>query len=270
MKKMLVVFNGIDYPAHLVAYAIGLAGTDRSLLQAVVMRPFSLAGAVPYLVPNDLAVAPAPLMVYEDTRENTKLIEANLQSFREACREADVKALAPQDSFDIEELTEQTAFSDLVLADAQLTVGNYSLEELLADTHCPVLVVTGKAKIPSKAILCYDKSFSSVFAIRRYSYLFPQWSGLPTEVVSINPKGGDGAKDSPHLSTWLPQHFTAYKTNVLKGNLQQELIGVVGKDDHCIVVMGAYGRNAVSRFFRRSLANVVFEETAAAVFISHE
>lgn len=37
-----------------------------------------------------------------------------------------------------------------------------------------------------------------------------------------------------------------------------------------VVVMGAYGGNAVSRLFHKSLANIVIEETNAALFIMHE
>jgi nucleotide-binding universal stress UspA family protein len=53
--------------------------------------------------------------------------------------------------------------------------------------------------------------------------------------------------------------------------LQKELVSFVRKNDQqTIVVMGAYGRNAVSRLFHRSLSNVVIEETNALVFIMHE
>lgn len=270
MKKILVLFNGIDYPAHQIAYGIELAKTDQALLQAVVMRPVSLANTVSYPFPNDLALAQPPLVTYEDTRENTELIKANLKLFADECKEAGVKSVAQPDTLSIDELIEQTAFSDLVLAGAKISFGDYSLEELLADTHCPVLIVTEKAKLPSKAILCYDEGFSSMFAIRHYSYLFPEWKSLPTQVVSINPKGDKGVKYSPYIDSWLQQHFIDCQNTVLEGNLQRELIGTIGKDEHCIVVMGAYGRSAVSRLFHRSLANVVFEETNAAVFVIHE
>ena len=37
-----------------------------------------------------------------------------------------------------------------------------------------------------------------------------------------------------------------------------------------LVVMGAYGRTAVSRFFRQSLADAVMEKTDASLFTTHE
>jgi hypothetical protein len=37
-----------------------------------------------------------------------------------------------------------------------------------------------------------------------------------------------------------------------------------------MLVMGAFGGNAIARMFHRSLANVVLEQTSASVFIKHE
>lgn len=41
-------------------------------------------------------------------------------------------------------------------------------------------------------------------------------------------------------------------------------------DQEASVVMGAYRRNAISRLFHRSLANIVIEQTNAFLFIMHE
>ncbi|MBS1605494.1 MAG: universal stress protein [Bacteroidetes bacterium] len=37
-----------------------------------------------------------------------------------------------------------------------------------------------------------------------------------------------------------------------------------------IVVMGAYGRTAVSRLFRQSLSNTILQKTNASLFVTHE
>jgi nucleotide-binding universal stress UspA family protein len=74
-----------------------------------------------------------------------------------------------------------------------------------------------------------------------------------------------------YLSDWLPQHFSRLQQQILHGNLHRELVRFIRKgEDSTLVIMGAYGRNAVSRLFHRSLANVVIEETNACLFIMHE
>jgi nucleotide-binding universal stress UspA family protein len=73
------------------------------------------------------------------------------------------------------------------------------------------------------------------------------------------------------LNDWLPQHFPVLQKQILQGNLQKELVSFIRKnDEQAVVVMGAYGRNAVSRLFHRSLSNIVIEETNALLFIMHE
>jgi len=40
--------------------------------------------------------------------------------------------------------------------------------------------------------------------------------------------------------------------------------------DGPMIVMGAYGRSALSRILRQSLANSILEKTKAFLFITHE
>jgi nucleotide-binding universal stress UspA family protein len=107
--------------------------------------------------------------------------------------------------------------------------------------------------------------------MKMYSYLFPEWRQLPSTVLSINPKGDNGLKYDDYLNDWLPYHFPELEKQLLQGNLHKELVRFIRKnDEQVIVIMGAYGGNAVSRLFHRSLANIVIQETKALVFIMHE
>jgi nucleotide-binding universal stress UspA family protein len=205
-------------------------------------------------------------------KENRKLIESHLEFFRDDCRNADVQCTIDNATdISLEELIDHSAFSDLVLCDAKEELGGISTRELLVDTHCPVLLVPSKMQMPVRTILCYDESFSSILAMKMYSYLFPEWKDFPSTVLSINPKGDNGLRFDDYLNDWLPQHFANLEKQILQGNLQRELVSFIRKNDEpAIVVMGAYGRNAVSRLFHRSLANIVIEETNAFLFIMHE
>jgi nucleotide-binding universal stress UspA family protein len=40
--------------------------------------------------------------------------------------------------------------------------------------------------------------------------------------------------------------------------------------EHAMVVMGAYGRNAISRLFQQSFSNRVIQELKLPVFITHQ
>jgi nucleotide-binding universal stress UspA family protein len=272
MKKLLVVFGGTSYSSSLAEFAMRLAKTSRSLVHGLFVCP-SMIPVVQYPFPGDLPLAGADWVVTDDQiYQNQKLIEANIQVLKDSCAEENVACVInPDIDITLDELIEHSAFADLIVCQANEDFGASSIRELLADTHCPVLLVPRQPDLPTRAVLCYDESFSSMLAIKMYSYLFPEWQHLPSTLLTINPKGDDGLRYDDYLVDWLPQHFINLQKQILHGNLQKELVGFIRKSSEpAIVVMGAYGRSAMSRLFNQSLSNVVIEETNTCVFIMHE
>ncbi|MGZ3940436.1 MAG: hypothetical protein ACXVBK_16815, partial [Flavisolibacter sp.] len=272
MKKILVAFNALNYSSSLAEFALKIARQTNSVIHAVFLTP-KLLPVVQYPFPNDLPLASTGLVTtVEMEAENKKLAQAHLDLFRDDCSREEVKCkIDSAMDVTLEDLIDHSAFSDLVLCDAKEQIGGIATRDLLVDTHCPVVLVPANLKTPAQSILCYDESFSSVLAMKMYSYLFPEWKDLPATVLSINPKGDNGLRFDDYLNDWLPQHFGNLDKQILQGNLQRELVAFIRKNDEpSIVVMGAYGGNAVSRLFHRSLANIVIEETNAILFIMHE
>ena len=272
MKKILVAFNATNYSANLAEFALKIAKQTNSVIHAAFLTP-TLAPVVQYPFPNDLPLASSGLIsTQEMIEENKKMIRAHMEFFRDDCTRESVECKIDNTiDMTLEDLVDHSAFSDLILCDAKEELGGIATRELLVDTHCPVVLVPANMQMPVRAILCYDESFSSILAMKMYSYVFPEWKEFPSTVLSINPKGDNGLRFDDYLNDWLPQHFPNLEKQILQGNLQRELVSFIRKnEDSPMVVMGAYGRNAVSRLFHRSLANIVIEETNAFLFIMHE
>jgi len=271
MKKLLVAFNATNYSNALAQFAITIARHSNSVIHAVFLSPSFVPVTYPF--PGDLPLASTGLIsTSEMIEESRKLTEADIQLFREDCAEKNISCSIDRSiNITLEDLIDHSAFTDLILCDAKEELGGISIRDLLTDTHCPVLLVPQVVQMPARAVLCYDESFSSILAMKMYSYLFPEWKELPSTVLSINPKGDNGLKFDDYLNDWLPMHFPGLQKQILQGNLQKEMVSFIRKnDEQSIVIMGAYGGNAVSRLFHRSLANIVIEETNALVFIMHE
>lgn len=271
MKKLLVAFNATNYSNALAQFAIKIARQSDSVVHAVFLSPSFVPVTYPF--PADLPLASTGLIsTKEMIEESRKLTEADIQMFKDDCAAGNVSCTVNHSTdITLEDLIDHSAFADLILCDAKEELGGISIRDLLVDTHCPVLLVPPVVQMPVKTVLCYDESFSSILAMKMYSYLFPEWKELSSTVLSINPKGDNGLKFDNYLNDWLPLHFPALQKQILQGNLQKELVSFIRKtDEQSIVVMGAYGGNAVSRLFHRSLANIVIEETNALVFIMHE
>jgi nucleotide-binding universal stress UspA family protein len=58
---------------------------------------------------------------------------------------------------------------------------------------------------------------------------------------------------------------------VLTGDAETKLLDYLKlSGDNAVVVMGAYGRSALSRMFHQSLSNRIIQEVNIPVFITHQ
>jgi nucleotide-binding universal stress UspA family protein len=271
MKKILVAFNVNSYSNSLAQFAISLAQKTSSSLHALFVTP-SLAPLVQFPFPTyGLSTAGGLLSASEIAKETKETLEIQVRIFEEQCEASGVTSIVEgSGNIGLNNLVDHSAFSDLVLCSAKEELDGISTRELLIDTHAPVLLVPEKMSMPSKVIICYDESFSSILAMKMFSYLLPEWKEFPTVLLTINPKDDSNSKHEEYLSDWMPHHFPNVERQVFQGDMQKALKTFITGVEPAIVVMGAYGGNAMSRLFHRSLANIVIEETNAFVFVMHE
>jgi nucleotide-binding universal stress UspA family protein len=173
----------------------------------------------------------------------------------------------------------ETIYNDLLIIDANESFSaNHQdlptlfIRELLLDVHCPTLIVPKKYKPVEKIILLYDGESSSVYAIKMFSYILSALKHLPSEVVSVN-----GKKDSLHvpenalMKEYMKRHFPNAIYSVFKGEAQSEIVSHLHQQkENVLVVLGAYGRGAVSQWLKKSMADILMKEFKIPLFIAHE
>ena len=117
----------------------------------------------------------------------------------------------------------------------------------------------------------YDGSYSSIYAIKMYSYIFPEWKNIDTSLLYIASGEKNKLPLDKQIKTLLSQHYDNVVINMVTGNIQTNLIEFIspGSEDS-VVVMGAYGRSNLSRIIHRSFADNVIAKTKASVFIVHK
>jgi hypothetical protein len=142
---------------------------------------------------------------------------------------------------------------------------------LLSDTQCPVITVPKKYNPVSKVILLYDGKPSSVYAIKMFSYLLPQLKHLFTEVIVVNPlTEGLHMPDNRLMKEFMKRHYPKAKYTILKGIAEDEIVTYLKQEEeHALVVLGAYRRGTVSRWFRESMADVLMKKVKLPLFIAH-
>jgi len=85
----------------------------------------------------------------------------------------------------------------------------------------------------------------------------------------VNKEGEWCDPDKHKFSEWLKEHYTDLHFEALKGETDNKLFDYVFGRENMFLVMGAYGRNALSLFFKRSHADLLIKTVTQPIFIAH-
>lgn len=266
-----MALNGTYIPHHVVDCGINIARKTSSLLYSVFVNYSLDLAEYDYTFPNDLSLTRNYVTGKTIADEDAELLEANTRLLTDEFRNARVDYyIDPAKEISLGQLKEYSAYSDFILADANENLGQYHLADLLVDAHCPVYLVSRDTEKVENIILTYDASFSCMRAIKSFSYLFPESRDIPGYLVYIAPQQTKELPRENDIKSWMQKHFTQIQTKILHGNLREELVNFTSSVPDSLVVMGSFGRSAMSRFFHKSLANALIEDGESSVFITHE
>lgn len=267
MKKVLVVFTPTSFPPHVLKFAIDITKEPAGVLHGIFLDDAPVPFHYPF--PNDLATTETNLTNESEEAENEKLVLNDIQTFRNFCQREGVSCEA-QRNITLEQLIEYSSSADVIITDARIRLYRYSLADLLTDAHCPVCLVSEAAPEVKHIILTYDGSDSARYAIERFMAVFPTWKAVPAYLVSVNPEL-EVLEHKEFINQTLPHHFQNLTLKLLQGNVKEVMDKFVKQyPEDAIVVMGAFGRSALSRLFHPSLAKEILKETTATVFIAHQ
>lgn len=267
MKPVLVLFNAIHFPAHVRTTAIDLARRLHTELVAIAV-PFE-AGGGDYPFPNDLdATADAPT-IESRAEEDHSLIR---QHYRLLQSEAAPAGIACRLDYwgGTDALTGLTLQASVLVTDAGLDFASLSLETVLVRARCPVFIADVQTTRVERLVLAYDATAKSRYAIQSFAQLFAGWCTLPAYLVSVNVHAGGKKEEEDFLNHWFPAHFPEGEWVSLEGPVRETLTAYLRQfTEDTLVVMGAFGRGAFSRFFNPSAAEAVIESTGLSLFVAH-
>ncbi|OJW79609.1 MAG: hypothetical protein BGO69_12835 [Bacteroidetes bacterium 46-16] len=271
MKKVLVVLNGIYTSTYVLNGAVNLAKETNAHLHAIFLNADHNGKEGGYFFPNDLALTENIFTGESIAAENEKMIDANVTMFQNDCETTGVSyTVDKRRRMALKDLVDYSIYFDFILADSKANFYQYFLSDILVDAHCPVILTSSDMKQTEDIILAYDNSPSSMYAIKMFSYLFPEWKNKQLYLVHVNIDDEIGASYEDEIKGFLALRYPNVTVNVLHGKVQESLIEFVkSKSANSLVVMGAYGRSSLSRIFRSSLSKRVLETTDASVFATH-
>ena len=275
MKKFIVALDGLNLSGSSIKTAISLSKLHNAHLVGVFLDDFTRNSFSIYEVLE--SGKPFEKTVRQLAEKDAQIRNQAVIQFEDACQEAKINYSIHRDKgFSLPDLLRESIYADLLILDANETFTRHQeplptrfVKDLLAEVQCPVFL-TPKHYMPvEKVAILYDGAPTAVFAIKMFSHILP--CTLPTEVVTVK-----GEEDDLHLpenklmKEFMKRRCPQATYTVLKGEAETEVLRHLQTvQESTLIVLGAYQRSAVSRWFKNSMADVLLRALKCPLFIAH-
>ena len=278
MQKILFATDGLSLDKNAVQFACYLAQITNSKLTGVFLEN---------LVENQkFVLKPAYGTIFADWEinenspavvEKLDRIKKTVTQFRELCeKNAVLPDLRLNPGVPLHELITETRYADLLVVSPGTSFDKNDdetptdfIKSVLKDAECPVIVAPKEFKGIDELVFAYDGTRSSAFAIRQFTYLFPLLNNKPVTVLQVNRKGEWDNDEKININEWLKNHYYSVKFECLSGSPDEKILHYLYNKKYVMVVMGAFGRSAMSMFFKQSKAESILQMIGQPLFISH-
>jgi hypothetical protein len=267
MKKVIISLDGQHFPKGAFEFI-------KILLAGVFLSPVDYSKLLAYTGLEGVTIMPEWLV----KNEEDVLVNKNIGLFKETCIAEGIEFRIHKDTdlMAISSLIEETRFADVLVISSDLFYANISkeqpnfyLEEVLKRAECPVMLVPENYQLPRQVILAYDGSESSVFAIKQFAYLFPEFAKMETILLAIM-QHEDEMPEYSLVTELVSGHFPNLKLQTMHLKQKKDFAGWLTEKPGSVVVMGAFSRSALSQLFKKSFATDVIHDIKMPLFISHK
>lgn len=278
MKKILVLIDAMHFKPEILDFASYIADLGKSELSGIFVESERME-AVPSMktVGGQMYVEEITLTV-EQQKVHTEQVQINIDEFKRICESKGIHALAHYDTGNpLERILAETRYADLLIVDPATSldgdqhVPTNFVNQLLAETECPVLVAPESFGDIDELVFAYNDSASSAFAIRQFYYQLPELSDRKVTVLHV---GNDDENDEAKklFVEWLTLHYPSVSFLTLPGDPSDTLFKYMLEHewkDKLMLVTGAYGRGTLSRLFRHSTTELIMKAVDIPIFIAH-
>lgn len=278
MKKIIAAFDGLKYNEATAEYAINIAKQSNAHLVGIFLDDLIYHSyRFKDLIEGD-EVSDKKLKQMDEKDKATRKHAIDL--FKKKCEHASLEFSVHHDkNVAVKDLLRESVYSDLLVLSKKENFTMYHekfpsdfIRDVLADVQCAVLVVPEKYKPLQSLIFLYDGDPSSVYAIKMFCYDLATLNHLPAKVLSVKPLDQSlHLPDGELMKEFMKRHLPKAEYIVLKGEAENTIITYLQQQkEEALVVLGAYQRGRVSRWFKPSMADVLMKNTNLPLFIAHK
>lgn len=275
MEKILLAIDSLNPDTNALDFACYLGRLTKSRITGVFLGnhvPASLrssgAGS------DESGEGEETAMQYE---EEVRLAEKHITLFKEGCIARDVRYSVHQDSGEpAAGLIKESRFADVIVLNAETSfnetfdgVPTEFVKQVLKKAECPVIIAPETLDPVEEIIFAYNGRPSCVFAIKQFTYLFPEFHDKNIIVVQVNESGQFDDPDRYKFTEWLQSHYTHVHFETLKGKPDVELIKYLLTKEKILLVTGAYGGIDIPHLMGPGLADLMIKTVIQPIFIAH-
>ena len=269
MKKIITVFDGSNFSETAFNFIDHLEMRKPALLVGIFLSSVDYSTVLGY---------PVGLGGYiTAVADDYEVILKNIKKFKSICEKNGIEYRVHEDigGGALELLKKETRFADLLVISNELFYRNTDddhpgdyLKDVLQHSECPVLLLPEDFQFPNKTILAYDGSESSVYAIRQFSYLFPQLRGNKTRLVYASTKD-EFIPDASLIEELVTRHFGDLSIQKLDIDPKKYFSTWIADRKNVILVTGAYSHSGFAAL-RKSFVSEIIADHRIPVFIAHK
>ena len=271
MEKILVAVNADQINRHVLDFACFIANLTHSKLTGIFLKNIE-APAV--LEEESLHI---PRDEFIDAVSGVRVWDDNIRLFKETCENRGANCTIHLDrGVPVADIIKESRFADLLIVDPEMSfrgkkeaVPTGFIKGVLAKSECPVVVAPFTFYGIDEILFAYDGSPASVFAIKQFTYLFPELTYKRITILQVSEKENELIIEKEKIGELLQMHYSAIGFQHLSGNAGNELYRYLLGKKNAFMVMGAFGRSMLSDFFRPSTAELIVKTINLPVFIAH-
>lgn len=275
MKKILVAFDGTVFSEGVLNYAFHLGRQPGDVIVGVFIEDLSYVGYATLFGEDYFTFNDALLSKLE--HEGDPKFSASIARFESLCSEKGVHCQVHMDKgVPVNELVRESLFADLIVIGYRTFFSNIIgeasfLKDILQEAKCPVMAVPEQFSACNSVLLTFDGRPSSVYAIKQFTQLLPEvYSGLDVVLLSITKSKEEKLEYSQLLREYLAVHYRKVRYENITGEANEAILKIAEGMNNPLIIMGAFGRNVVSRFFSRSTASEILKHQSLPIFVCHK
>ena len=272
MKQLLFISAGEAFPEGAFAFLQFLRKQESFHVKGLFFGPLDYDGmySSSYVPGSD---------AYVRTKEKERqAVAEHKASFARRCEQANIHFQIHENDepWSKQLAAKESRFTDLVVASGELFYAeldaqepNLFLHEVLREAESPVLLVPEDYSAFDQLFFAYDGSKESLYAMKQFSYLFPQYLNLPAEVLYIKEEESETLPDIELLKEYTGRLFSNIGFSKLHFSASGFFPSWIGDKQKALLVSGSFGRSSISYVAKRSFAERVIRDHKLPIFIAH-